>query len=62
MASHPLDRNRLQMQVTQGTDKRKGGIWWIESEAKVSGLKRPPACEGVEGYPQGHPSSWIAGP
>jgi len=39
MAGHPLDRNRFQIQGTEGMDKRKGGIWWIGWEAKAANLK-----------------------
>ena len=39
MTSHPLDRNRLQIHEMEGTGKRKAGVWWIEWEAKVAGLK-----------------------
>ena len=38
-ASHPLDRNGLQIQETEGIDKRKGGIWWIDWEAESASLK-----------------------
>jgi hypothetical protein len=39
MAGHPLNRNRLQIQELEGMDKRKGGIWWIDWEAKVASFK-----------------------
>ena len=39
MTGHPLDGNRLQIQRLEGIGKRKGGIWWIEWEAKVAGLE-----------------------
>ena len=39
MTTHPLDRNRLQIQDMESMNKRKGGIRWIDWEAKVAGLK-----------------------
>ncbi len=39
MASHPLDRNRFQIQDLERMDERKGGIRRIEREVKVAGPK-----------------------
>src|SRR5258706_6281560 len=39
MASHPLDRNRFQMQEMEGRDERKGSVWWIDREGKAAGVK-----------------------
>ena len=39
MTRHPLDRNRLQMQDTEGKGERKWRIWLIDWEAKVADIK-----------------------
>ena len=39
VTGHPLDRNGLHIQGLEGMGKRKGGIWWIEWEAKVADLE-----------------------
>ncbi len=39
MASHPLDRNRFQIQELERMNERKKGIRRIDREVKVAGLK-----------------------
>ena len=56
MASHPLDRNRLQLQETEGKGERRKGIRRINWEAKVAGIKVLQSQKVWEDiYRAGHP-------
>ena len=62
MASHPLDRNRLQPQSSEGKGEMMVGTQWMRWEAKVAGIKvLQPRKVWKDIYRAGHPLGQVYG-